>query len=859
MGKRLCLFLLSVIVAIPAYAGEIVLPSLALERDAPVRVLYRTGSLATGNGTLSVKWTDAYGRVVEDRKIPVSLTDESEVGFELDLRRAVAMQNDLSVQFSLEGVNKKGEKDHREEDAQVSFVARPPDRTWWDYQIIMWQEHAAEQYRLLKTLGINAAMYSGKAKTLPEFLLKNDLRWYAENIATDFYSEYHRWFPDRPVNWKFVETKALYKNDPLSKEPFKRHPSLVDPDWLKKIHDRLVECARFNSAYRPLFYNLGDESGIADLAAFWDFDFSDQSLVGFRTWLKEQYGTLNNLNQRWGSQFRSWDNVTPDTTNEAMQRTDDNFSAWADFKAWMDISFAQAVKMGVDAVHSVDPEAYVALEGAQIPGWGGYDYSLLTKVLDAIEPYDGGSNIEIIRSLKPQMVVMITSGGSGPWEKHRVWYELLHGNRGHIIWDAKHEFVREDGSIGPRGREAEPYYQELRNGTGALLINSERQVDPIAIHYSPASTRIEWMLAQRPKGAAWVERKSSTEEEDNDFMFLRESYRRLIEDLGLQYNFVTSGQIEKGELLRRGYRVLILPRSSALSEEEANEMRQFVEQGGVLIAEGEPGAFDSHGRRLPKPLLSDLLAGPHPGPFDVRTAGRGKAIFVSAHVASYYQNRVVHKESEIYKNVQDLFRGIGIHPKFAITSESGESLVGVETHVFRNGGVHIVALQSSPQMDMPEKVPVELKSRARFEAPKRIVLTFPGEFYAYDVRIAKPLGQRKQLVLKLDPYEPTILSVSLEPMPSLVLSAPTRLARGDTGRLGLAITTPTPAAVHIFHVDIVDPAGKVLPYYSGNWLAPGGHAVKVLPLALNDSVGKWEIRAKDLLSGQANVATVEVF
>ena len=66
---------------------------------------------------------------MEKRKIPGELIDESEVGFELGLRQAIAMQNDLSTHFSLEGVNKKGEKDHREEDAQVSFVARPPDRT----------------------------------------------------------------------------------------------------------------------------------------------------------------------------------------------------------------------------------------------------------------------------------------------------------------------------------------------------------------------------------------------------------------------------------------------------------------------------------------------------------------------------------------------------------------------------------------------------------------------------------------------------------------------------------------------------------------------------------------------------------
>ena len=138
---------------------------------------------------------------------------------------------------------------------------------------------------------------------LPDALLKNDLRWYNENIATDFYAEYHRWFPDREVNWKFHEAKELYAKDPSSKEAFKRNPSLSDPAWLKKVHDRLVACARINSAYRPLFYNLGDESGIADLAAYWDFDFSDNSLTEMRAWLKARYGTLGGPQSTMGHAF----------------------------------------------------------------------------------------------------------------------------------------------------------------------------------------------------------------------------------------------------------------------------------------------------------------------------------------------------------------------------------------------------------------------------------------------------------------------------------------------------------------------------------------------------------------------------
>ena len=234
-----------------AFAGEIVLPSSALERAGPVTAIYRTNTRATGKGELAIRWTDVHGRVVEDRKIPVELTDETDIGFRLDLRRAAAMKNELRVHFSLEGVNKRGAPDRREEDAAVSFVASPPHRTWWDYTIVMWQHYPIELVPGLKKLGINAGQWVGRNRNLPEFLLQNDVRWYAENIATDFYSEYHRWYPDRPVNFAFVQAKELYKKDPSSKEAFKRQPSFSDPAWIQKVRDRLAQSARFYSPYRP--------------------------------------------------------------------------------------------------------------------------------------------------------------------------------------------------------------------------------------------------------------------------------------------------------------------------------------------------------------------------------------------------------------------------------------------------------------------------------------------------------------------------------------------------------------------------------------------------------------------------------
>lgn len=838
------------VVLISAAAGicggaELILPSLALERDQSVVAMYRTNPQATGKGELTLNWTDVLGRVVEQRKISVELTDETEIRFPLDLRRTVAMDNELQAHLSLEGVNKKGERDHREEDASVRFVAKPAARRWTDYEVMMWQPHSAAQAAKLQEVGINAGQFNGRNKILPEFLVKNNMRWYAENLATDFYSEYHRYRTDRIQQWSWLQAKELLKKNLDSKEAFKRHPSLSDPAWHATIHDRLVDATRRLSPYRPVFYDLADETGIADLAAFWDFDFSDQSLSAMREWLKARYGTLAALNRQWGTAFATWELVMPETTREAMRRSDDNYSSWADHKQWMDIAYARALKVGVDAVHSVDPGAYVAIAGGQMPGWGGYDYYRLTQVLDAIEPYDIGSNIEMIRSFKPSMPFVTTEFARGPWEKHRIWFELLHGARGNIIWDEKSEHVGADGTIGARGREVAPNYLELRGGIAALLINSVRQSDPVAIHHSQASMRTEWMVAQKPKGDAWIERTSSTERMDSDFLRLRESYCRLVEDLGLQYKFVAYTQIEEGELLKGGYRVLILPRSSSLSEGEVSAIHEFAARGGLVIADGEPGVFDEHSRKRPAGALSDLF-----------TSG-SKAVKLDA--LDYYQLRLMSKEGALREKAEELFQAQGVQPAFAVLDASGHSVAGIETHRFQNGGVTLIGLLSNPQQRVDELGPPEFKSNQRFEKTVNVRLVLPEEYYAYDLRGAKLIGRTRELAVTLDPYEPALFAFTANPLPTLRVSTPRRIARGEILRIGMAFNDGVRAEKPVVHVEVLDPSGQAARQYCANVVLSDARGEHLVPLAVNDAPGRWTVRVKDMLSGQTQESAVEVY
>src|SRR5499427_1071233 len=733
--RRVCLLLCFTLLLAPelAPAGEIVLPAPAVERDGRIPVTYRAEAGSMSRGTLSVTWTDVYERVIEKLTIPVDLRSGPEVPFSLDLRRAVAMRNRLTARLSLAGDPKSGRGPH-EEQAEAWFIARPPQPAWWDYQIIMWQAQTAEQYATLKKLGVTAGavVYRNSGQAPPDALLQNDLRWYVENIATDFYSAYHRLLPDRPKNWKFLEAKRLYEKDPSSTEAFKRDPSLSDPEWLTAIGERLAAAARSNAAYRPLFYNLGDEPGIADLSAFWDFDYSLHSLAGFRAWLAARYGTLTALNRQWGSAFGSWEAVTPDRTTEAMRRTDQNFSSWSNFKEWMDVAFARALQVGTEAVHSVDPAAYVAIEGAQQPGWGGYDYARLSAVLDVIEPYNIGGNVDLIRSLNPRTIVLTTANAQGPREKHRVWRELLHGSRGLILWDAKSEFVRSDGRLGPRGLDAEPYFTEIRRGTGALVINMERSPAPIAVLYSPHSLRMEWMEEQRPKGEAWAKRSASSDE-DGPLRWRRQSLPPVLGELGPPYRFGTSEGGQRGDLAKRGYRVLILSHALSLGDQEARAVQTFVEHGGVLVADGVPGVYDAHGRRLSSSRLPDFFGPPIVGLITERRLGRGRAIYVNADMTRYSRDRLTAQEPELYRTMGRILESALGAPEFRITGPLGQPVIGVETQAFRNGAVTLLAIQSNPELDIGS---VDGASNKRFEAARSLEVTWQGERFVSSVRAA---------------------------------------------------------------------------------------------------------------------------
>jgi len=837
-------------------ADELRVPAHILSRQAPIVAVYHLGKPATGFAHLEIEWTDIAHRTVERRTAETALRAAEDIKITLDPERATEMLNSLRVRFSIDEKVPGGKIEHRQGDERATFTVVPPDRGWSDYQIIMWHERTVDQLVALKRLGISAGKVNGNRiemadvfmKKQAEPLLQSNLRWYVENIATDFYSAYHRWFPDHPENWRFLEAKERYRRDLTSTAAFVRDPSLSDPVWLAKISERLTATVRLHQPYRPLYYNLGDEPGVQDLASFWDFDFSEASLQQMRLWLKQRYPSLAALNSEWGTHFESWSDVVPMTTREAMQRSDDNFARWADFKEWMDVAFARALRVGTDAVHRNDPEALAAIEGAQIPGWGGYNYAYLANAVDLMEIYDFAGNVDILESLNPKMIFLTTSGGGSAQDQRQIWRELLHGSRGLILWDDKSALVRPDGSLGSWGQEAGPLFHELRGGLGALLINSERVADPIALLYSPSSMRTQWMLDQKPAGDAWIGRDADAEYRDNAIRASTRHFTEAFDALGLGYRYVTSDLIARGALEHGGYRVLVLPHAIALSREEAEAIRHYIASGGVLIADEVPGAFDEHSRRLPTPLLADLFPRTATGAVS-DAVGKGRTILLTP--PSLPDHRAC-LDMAALKPLMQIMASAGVNAPFDIATADGSLATTVDTYVYRTGGVTLVALQDSA-CHRPDSVQASDSNE-----PERLFLSLARDAFVYDVRAQKALGHRNKIEIALDRTSPTILAVARHALSAPEVKLPKRVRRGGAATLQIRLSGTSPKARRVLRVDVINPDGKAVPAYSGNVIATGEVTTKRMTLAFNDPTGTWQVRVTDLLSGRAQTANLRV-
>jgi Beta-galactosidase trimerisation domain len=610
-----------------------------------------------------------------------------------------------------------------------------------------------------------------------------------------------------------------------------------------------------------------------------------------------------------------------------------NVTPWCDFRNFMDQTFADAVLRAAAICKAEDPDARCATEGGQSPfpfGW--YNYEQVLRADDVIEPYNGGNNVEVIRSLKPSAIMIHTVGyqytaGTPLTDRDRliqrrarrpVWWALFHAHRGTLIWDAN---LPDYQFVDPQSRQFTPaadtysgVFNEVRAGLGKLFVNAQRTHDGIAIHYSPPSDQIHWLLDNAKYARQWMLHNGS--DRGSHAIAVRNSWTKLIEDLGLQYEFVSPGMMKAGKLNTGGYRVFIMPQSIAVGSEEVQRIREFVNEGGLLIADYRAARMNEHGRDLGHGQFDDIFGigsakGQNAGETITGVAdegsihltgktlrlrvgdeavtattgkvlarsgnvpliihnhvGRGRALFLNLEVSDYAYDRLRADSDSSFPELLDIVLGSAdVHTRVRVLGSDGKRLPGTEVVIFSNGPVEHVAVFRNPQFDdggwenhPTMKAPGWAGSidNSFLEHDAEITIEWSVPRHAYDVRGRRDLGMSGSCKTTLSPWDPVIITLSAQPISTPAVEVAPQVNAGTQLEVKLASEALPGQTVRVVRLEIETPSGQTYQLYERNLLLSGASHTERIPLAHNDPKGRWRVSIRDVMTGQLQQASFEV-
>ena len=83
--------------------------------------------------------------------------------------------------------------------------------------------------------------------------------------------------------------------------------------------------------------------------------YCEESQTRFRTWLKEKHGNIATVNEKWGTEYRSFDEIIPPPTDGHSAAMDINRAAWFDWASWNMRRFTDHMVWARDDIRQYHP------------------------------------------------------------------------------------------------------------------------------------------------------------------------------------------------------------------------------------------------------------------------------------------------------------------------------------------------------------------------------------------------------------------------------------------------------------------------------------------------------------------------
>jgi len=635
---------------------------------------------------------------------------------------------------------------------------------------------------------------------------------------------------------KGEKAEEIYGNDQTFNNPKARERVEVPfREWVKNYHQ-----------YGVQVYNLGDENSFS-----YEAGFSPSDLPAFKEFQKARYGTIDKLNAAWGSAYASFEDVEHLRMKDALDKK--NYAAWMDHRAFIENTYADIHRFYSKIIKEYDPKAIVGAEGSS-----GGDLENTMRDLEFWGPYSDPLGNELVRSLGPNKLRTLWWGGyvgshGGRSEyPFMLWTPLITGAVNGNAWFAGNtcsEGLTASGlGFAKYFKTLLPYLDALKGGIAQLLISTPLKNDGIAIlwsHESDSASLIGTQF-QNPK--------------DSIGTFMQYCYAK-----GLQLDFVTPSMIEKGAL--KNYKLLFLFGASSVSDKTAETIKSFAENGGLVVADVNPGVMDEFCHMRQESVLGGLfgvqgikaLANPEPKALAINKELGGKKIAFSS-------DRVLSSPETDVMLFNTVGKGAALLLNFGLGA--AEQSASAETP-FGNFLADILALGNvKPIASLEglnkERTVFRVRSTKDFDVvgfvdsdpadlSKKATLKWAEKRHVYEVGKGY-LGEFEQWDTVMDsPFKVFSLFKTKQEAPALFLSSETALP-GKALTIDLAKLPPN----GVMRLEILRPDGKPL------WPRPevivndGKKKAYEIWFAYNEAPGDYKVVVTDVSTSLKSEKTVRL-
>ncbi|MFV0416927.1 MAG: beta-galactosidase [Chthoniobacterales bacterium] len=596
--------------------------------------------------------------------------------------------------------------------------------------------------------------------------------------------------------------------------------------WKQNIERRMAGLPEIG----PFIYTLGDENYFS-----YEAGYSPSDNPAFTQFLKDRYGDISSLNKAWNTSHKSFEAIGHPTPQE--MRDQSLYPAWYAHRSFMEKQYADTHHFLAREIKTRDPHALVGAEGS-VPG----DLELTLEGLDFWGPYKDPVNDELLRSLAPEKLRTIWWGYRGEQLAYPLWRPLLKGVvNGNAWYSANIEpisgLMSVDFSLAEFYKnDRKPHVDALNRGSAQLLISTPLRPDGIAILWSHASQSASVMEERFPSPR------------DSAVPLINHLY-----EIGLNFDILTAKMLENGALAK--YKILWMPGATALSEKESQAIETFVREGGIAIADLNPGILNDSCATRPVSQLSNLFNTPSLHgksdlvikEVDIRQSIRDQPI--TFHAKKAWQS----PEVPVF-TVHEFGKGLAILLNFNLSSAQNTS--NGKLGEFLTELLALADIRSDIEVDGIDKKDLILRLRENDENQvlgllanpdnigKTATLRLPQSTWVYEADKGL-IGNTDTIQTTLDvPFKVFNFFSGEQKSPVFSLSDKTCKAGQSVELEGANLS-----AHGVYRIEIFGPAGKVLPHFTRVFAGQPKDEDRIIRFALNDPPGDYQITLTDTRTG----------